>query len=66
MDMGDGETDLFGNDILEVMGTVESTMRAAGFGPEELRYQIIKDGAHNEEDWRARTVDILLWLNRKG
>ena len=64
MDMGDAELDLFGEAILDEMAEVEATMRASGFGEDELRYQLIEQGVHTESDWRARTEDILRWLNR--
>ncbi len=64
MDMGDAELDLFGEAILDEMAEVEATMRASGFGEDELRYQVIEQGVHTESDWRARTEDILRWLNR--
>ncbi|WP_394221317.1 alpha/beta hydrolase [Alteromonas gracilis] len=63
MDMGDNEFGLFGDDILDETQEVHDALLAAGFAPENVRYQVIKGGTHDEPSWRSRTLGILTWLN---
>ena len=65
MDMGDGELELFGKDILNEMEEVNAALLKAGFSKEEIRYQMIPEGIHHEGDWRKRTPEILSWLNKE-
>ncbi len=65
IDMGDNEFDLFGDNILKETQEVYEALLSAGFKKQELRYQIIQGGTHDEPSWRSRTEDILLWLNEK-
>lgn len=62
-DMGDAELDLFGEQIMAEMREVSNALLESGFNQQEVRFQIIKDGIHEEQDWRLRTENILLWLN---
>lgn len=66
IDIGDNEFGLFGDNILKETSEVYTTLLAAGFDKDELRYQEIKGGTHDESSWRKRTEDILLWLNSQG
>jgi len=65
IDMGDNEFDLFGDNILKETQEVYEALLSAGFKKQELRYQIILGGTHDEPSWRSRTEDILLWINKK-
>jgi len=63
LDIGDNEFGLFGDNILKETQEVYQTLLSVGFEKQELRYQVIKGGTHDEPSWRNRTKDILLWLN---
>ncbi len=63
MDIGDNEFGVFNKDILKETQEVYDALLSAGFDRKELRYQVIKDGTHDETSWRNRTENILLWLN---
>ena len=63
MDMGDNEFGLFGDNILNETKEVHDTFIKAGFSPQNLRYEVIQGGTHDEPSWRNRTLDVLTWLN---
>jgi len=63
LDIGDNEFGLFGDNILKETQEVYQALLSVGFEKQELRYQVIKGGTHDEPSWRSRTKDILLWLN---
>lgn len=63
MDMGDNEFGLFGQDILNETQDVHNALVKAGFSNEDVNYQVIKGGTHDESSWRNRTLDVLTWLN---
>jgi len=64
VDIGDNEFGLFGDNIVKETEEVYQTLLASGFTEQELRYQVIAGGTHDEPSWRARTEDILVWLNK--
>lgn len=64
IDMGDNEFGLFGEDILKETQEVHDALVTAGFSKSDVRYQVIAGGTHDEPSWRARTRDILEWLNK--
>jgi pullulanase len=62
-DIGDQETGLMTPGIYQDNQRLYEALSKAGFGADELRYQVIVGGVHSEDSWRSRTADILQWLN---